>query len=223
MPHASPDATTIAVRAAPLSPRRRQLLDAALHVIADDGLKGLTHRAVDRRAGLPEGSCSAYWRTRNALQAALTEYVAGALLCDVDGLADRMRNCGPDEAAGVEGALELFLRWLDQRELLVARLELTMAASRDDELARLLADHRARLVGIVEDIMTAAGKEQGAARAETLVASYDGILLAALLKPARERRAFLSRSLELPGDVARRGRHVLTASRHRDVRLIGDA
>ena len=47
-----------------LSPRRRQLLEAALHVIADEGLRGLTHRAVDRRAGLPEGSCSAYLRTR---------------------------------------------------------------------------------------------------------------------------------------------------------------
>ena len=41
------------------------------------GLRGLTHRAVDRRAGLPEGSCSAYLRTRRALQGALTEHVAG--------------------------------------------------------------------------------------------------------------------------------------------------
>jgi len=185
---------------APLSPRRRQLLDAALHVIADEGLKGLTHRAVDRRAGLPEGSCSAYWRTRNALQAALTEYVAASLLADVDGLTEQIRICGPDdEQASVAATLELFLRWLDQRELLVARLELTMAATRDLELAQLLADHRARLIGIVEEIMTAAGKEHGAARAEALVASYDGILLAALLQPAPARRDFLHRSLEVLG------------------------
>jgi DNA-binding transcriptional regulator YbjK len=185
--------------AAPLSARRRLLLDAALGVIADEGLKGLTHRAVDRRAGLPEGSTSAYWRTRQALQAALTEYVAGSLLTDVDRLAERIRDCGPDQEAGVAGALELFLHWLDQRDLLVARLELTMAASRDAELAQLLSDHRSRLVTVVEQIMTAAGKEQGAERAEALVASYDGILLAALLKPADTRRAFLSRSLELLG------------------------
>ena len=31
------------------------------------GLRGLTHRAVDAEAGLPEGSCSAYMRTRVAL------------------------------------------------------------------------------------------------------------------------------------------------------------
>jgi len=201
MPSPTLDSATPATTtpAASLSPRRRQLLDAALHVIADDGLKGLTHRAVDRRAGLPEGSCSAYWRTRNALQAALTEYVAGALLSDVDRLAEQMHCCEPDEQAGMEGALELFLRWLDQRELLVARLELTMAATRDAELAQLLSDHRSRLVAIVGDIMTARGKEHSAERAEALVASYDGILLAGLLKPAPARRAFLTRSLELLG------------------------
>lgn len=179
------------------SPRRQQLLEAALHVIADEGLRGLTHRAVDRRAGLPEGSCSAYLRTRRALQAALTEHVADTLLADVDGLADELACAS--EPDGVAAALDLFQGWLDQRELLVARLELTLAASRDHELADLLATHRARLVEIVERIMTGAGKEHGQARAEALVASYDGILLAALLKPARERRAFLERSLDLLG------------------------
>jgi DNA-binding transcriptional regulator YbjK len=199
MPQATPGAAPAAATT-PLSPRRRQLLDAARHVIADEGLKGLTHRAVDRQAGLPEGSCSAYWRTRNALQAALTEYVAASLLADVDELTEQIRACGPDdEQASAAATLELFLRWLDQRELLVARLELTMAATRDPELSQLLADHRARLIDIVEEIMTAAGKEHGEARAEALVASYDGILLAALLQPAPARREFLARSLELLG------------------------
>jgi DNA-binding transcriptional regulator YbjK len=181
----------------PASPRRRQLLDAALHVLADEGLKGLTHRAVDRRAGLPEGSCSAYLRTRRALQAALAEDVSDRLLGDVDRLADDL--AGAAEPDGVRAALELFQRWLEQRELLVARLELTMAASRDPELAGLLAAQRARLIELVERIMTATGKEHGAARAEALVASYDGVLLAALLKPAAEREAFLARSLDLLG------------------------
>jgi DNA-binding transcriptional regulator YbjK len=183
---------------APLSPRRRQLLGAALHVIADEGLKGLTHRAVDRRAGLPEGSCSAYWRTRQALQAALTEYVAGALVADVDGLAERMAHCVGDDRK-YEEAIALFLRWLDQRELLVARLELTMAATRDADLRRLLTDHRSRLIEIVAQIKSASGQAPGASWAETLVASYDGILLAGLLQPPDRRRDFLTESLELLG------------------------
>jgi DNA-binding transcriptional regulator YbjK len=181
----------------PDSPRRQQLLEAALHVLADEGLRGLTHRAVDRRAGLPEGSCSAYLRTRRALQAALAGYVADLLLADVDRLAADVACAS--EPDGVAPALDLFQRWLDQRELLVARLELTMAASRDAELAGLLGAQRGRLIELVERIMVATGKEHGTARAETLVASYDGILLAALLKPQHERRSFLERSLDLLG------------------------
>ncbi len=182
------------------SPRRRQLLDAALHVIADEGLRGLTHRAVDRRAGLPEGTCSAYLRTRSALQGALTEYVAHALLADVDELAERLRLDCEGEQESIDAALSLFLRWLDQRELLVARLELSMAATRDPALARLLADQRTRLVTLVEGIMSTTGKEHTRERAETLVASYDGVLLAALLRSPEERPEFLARSLELIGE-----------------------
>ena len=58
------------------SARMELLLDAAVRVVAENGLRGLTHRAVDREAGLPEGSCSAYLRTREALVLAVTEYVA---------------------------------------------------------------------------------------------------------------------------------------------------
>ena len=193
-----PESASAAEEAPALSPRRRELLDAALRVLADEGLKGLTHRAVDRQAGLPEGSCSAYLRTRQALLGALTAYVADALLADVDLLAERLRcRGGHDDAEGVQAALDLFLRWLEQRELLIARLELTMAATRDADLSAILADHRARLVDIVDGIMAERGKEHSAARAEALVASYDGILLAALLKPPPARAAFLSRSLEL--------------------------
>lgn len=182
------------------SPRRRQLLEAALHVIADEGLRGLTHRAVDRRAGLPEGTCSAYLRTRSALQGALTEYVAHALLADVDELAEQLRVDCHGEQESVHAALSLFLRWLDQRELLVARLELSMAATRDPALAQLLADQRARLITVVEGIMETTGKADVRERAETLVASYDGVLLAALLRPPAERPDFLARSLELIGE-----------------------
>lgn len=53
--------------------RRDELCDAAIGVIAAEGLRGLTHRAVDRAAGVPEGSTSYYFRTRLALLTAVTE------------------------------------------------------------------------------------------------------------------------------------------------------
>jgi DNA-binding transcriptional regulator YbjK len=180
-----------------LSPRRRQLVEAALHVVAEHGLRGLTHRAVDRRAGLPEGSCSAYLRTRRALQGALTEHVAGTLADDVDRLTEDLRAYGPGDDRGVELTGRLFRRWLDERELLLARVELSLEASRDPDLALLLETWRARLVAAVAGLMTARGRPQSDARAEALVASFDGILFAALLKPDPQQRTFLERSLDL--------------------------
>ena len=60
--------------------RRDAIADAAIHLVATRGLRGLTHRAVDAEAGLPPGSTSYYLRTRNAL---LTACVNRMLARDV--------------------------------------------------------------------------------------------------------------------------------------------
>jgi hypothetical protein len=73
-------------------------------------------------------------------------------------------------------------------------------ATRDPGLAGLLVDHRARLATLVEGIMAMSDPGQVRDRAEALVASYDGLLLAALLRPPRRAAAFLARSLELLGE-----------------------
>ncbi len=53
-------------------PTRPELVaDAAVTVLARDGLRGLTHRAVDAEAGLPDGSTSNCFRSRSALLEAI--------------------------------------------------------------------------------------------------------------------------------------------------------
>jgi DNA-binding transcriptional regulator YbjK len=168
---------------------------AATRVAAQQGLRGLTHRAVDREAGVSEGSCSAYYRTRQALQEGLAQYVASAAASDVEALTAELRTCGPDDDRKVELTSRLFLRWLTERDVLLARLELELAAAREPRLAAVLTDWRSRLVGVVAAIATEAGLDDADERAEALVASADGILLAALLRPARGRRAFVTSAL----------------------------
>jgi DNA-binding transcriptional regulator YbjK len=182
---------------AALSPRRRELLAAALHVVADAGLRGLTHRAVDRRAGLSEGTTSAYFRTRQALQLAVTEYVAASLAEDVDALAAELATCEAQEPRAVALTLALFERWLEERELILAKLELSLEAPRNADVAGVLSRWRGRLVGVVDGMLQRAGKPHSGVRAEALVASFDGLLIAALQRPADERREFLSGSLAL--------------------------
>ncbi len=55
--------------------RREAIADAAVGVIADQGIRGLTHRAVDEAAGLPAGSTSYYFRTRAALLEAVVAHL----------------------------------------------------------------------------------------------------------------------------------------------------
>ena len=55
--------------------RREELGDAAIAVVASAGLKGLTHRAVDATADVPAGTTSNYFRTRQALVAAVAERI----------------------------------------------------------------------------------------------------------------------------------------------------
>jgi DNA-binding transcriptional regulator YbjK len=56
--------------------RREQLLDAAITVLGSQGIRQLTHRAVDAAAGLPAGSASNYFKTRDALVDAIIERFA---------------------------------------------------------------------------------------------------------------------------------------------------
>ena len=51
--------------------RRTALADAGLAVLARDGARGLTHRAVDAEAGVPTGTTSNYFRSRDDLLEAL--------------------------------------------------------------------------------------------------------------------------------------------------------
>jgi DNA-binding transcriptional regulator YbjK len=52
------------------------LLDAAIRVLGECGIKALTHRAVDAEAGVAAGSTTNYFTTREALLAAIVERFA---------------------------------------------------------------------------------------------------------------------------------------------------
>ena len=47
--------------------RRVALLEAGINVLGEHGVRAVTHRAVDAAAGLPAGSTSNHFRTRDAL------------------------------------------------------------------------------------------------------------------------------------------------------------
>lgn len=83
-----------------MSDRRTLLADAAIALVAEAGMRGLTHRAVDARAGLPLGTTSAYLRTRLALIEAIVARIAELDLAD---LAVAAQAQAAADAAGSRG------------------------------------------------------------------------------------------------------------------------
>ncbi|MGA9356531.1 MAG: TetR family transcriptional regulator C-terminal domain-containing protein [Mycobacterium sp.] len=118
--------------------RRRDLCDAAIQLLADDGAKGLSHLKVDRKAGVPDGTTSFYFRTRSALLRAVAERLAELDLASLQSVADsadgRVGNTSPSRLSQVviqAGSEPQFSRTK-------ARYELTMQATRDPALAAIL-------------------------------------------------------------------------------------
>jgi AcrR family transcriptional regulator len=84
-----------------MATRREELLDAAITVLGARGIHALTHRAVDATAGLPAGSTSNHFRTRDALLNAVVERFATRERAAWEDLARRMYPTTAQELAQV--------------------------------------------------------------------------------------------------------------------------
>ncbi|MGW6023328.1 TetR/AcrR family transcriptional regulator [Streptomyces sp. NPDC055099] len=114
------------------SPRTRAdlIADTALALLAERGARGLTHRAVDEAAGLPQGATSNHARTRAALLAAAVRRLAER---------ESEPGLGEPHGTGVEGLASELARVMrrsvtEGAQLTRARMELALEAGRRPEL-----------------------------------------------------------------------------------------
>ncbi|MFE1957054.1 TetR/AcrR family transcriptional regulator [Streptomyces sp. NPDC059479] len=158
------------------TPRARLIADTALALLAERGMRGLTHRAVDEAAGLPQGSTSNHARTRQALLEVAVRRLAER---EAQVLApDEM----PDAVGGTDGgptdALALALhRYLTRHpELLVCRYELALEATRRPELRAYYDAAGRQFREPLIAMMTAAGSPEPERHALSLVAWCEGLM-----------------------------------------------
>jgi AcrR family transcriptional regulator len=155
--------------------RTRQVGDAAIAVLADQGARGLTHRAVDRAAGLPPGTTSNYARTREALLR-----LALARIAELD-LAEG--SAGVAGSGLADGVAQMVHRWITepgQRQRFLARLELAFEATRRPEL-RAAYDEMGRAFRVqAVRLLAAAGSAHPERDAWTLIAWVEGTAFYAL-------------------------------------------
>jgi AcrR family transcriptional regulator len=101
--------------------RRDRLADAGLAVLAREGARGVTYRSVEREAGLPAGTTSNYFRSRDDLMGALAARIYERLAAQVAAYMSDIRD-----------------RLTRGRDLFLALVELRLEATRRPALAPLL-------------------------------------------------------------------------------------
>ncbi|GGT88921.1 MULTISPECIES: TetR/AcrR family transcriptional regulator [Streptomyces] len=184
------------------SPRVQALLTAAVAVIAEEGLRGLTHRAVDGQAKVPAGSTSYYFRTRQTLLAAVVAFIAEQEVADIEAatVSEELAEAPPvrqvaDRFAGV------LAHWLGpQRDRTRARLEIILLTARhpEGELGAELLRARERFAGQARLLATALGSPDPAEGGRIVVAFAEGLTYDGVTRPGPDAtdRAVLRQMLE---------------------------
>ena len=157
------------------SDRRTLIADATIATIARDGMRGLTHRAVDKAAGLPEGSTSYYFRTREALLFAALARMAELDTADIGELPDAGGLADLDRLTTLLATV--LRRWLTTgRDRTLARYELSLESTRRPELRAKMTEYGSGFRALNETMLAAAGAREARRRAHALVSFIDGVL-----------------------------------------------
>ncbi|MFH0519568.1 TetR/AcrR family transcriptional regulator [Streptomyces sp. M41] len=119
--------------------RRAALVDAAIEVLAQEGARGLTFRAVDKQAAVPAGTASNYFSGRDELLTQAGARVYERLQPDEATIA-RQRAAGRDRETYAELMRELVGRVAGFRTGYLALLELRLEATRRPELRKVLTE-----------------------------------------------------------------------------------
>ena len=158
--------------------RRNQILDAAIDILCDDGVGGLTHRQVDSRADLPAGTTSNYFRTRQALLEATAARTVDLHWQRAEGLQSAV---GPLSRDGLRALLIRMLEPEDEyRRWTLARFELFMESTRREELRPLMKELQAAAVKTATLIVEAAGFTPAPERMDELSRLLNGFVFSNL-------------------------------------------
>lgn len=162
--------------------RRAALADAGIRVLATEGARGLTHRAVDSAAGTPRGTASNYFATRTDLIAALVERIGQRLAPDPTALAP-LRDREPTREVFGDYVRDIVRRLTADPHVALALFELRLEAARRPEVAGALAEWRRQ--GFEDDVAfnRTAGLPGGAVEIALFHFALDGLVFDRLTQP----------------------------------------
>jgi DNA-binding transcriptional regulator YbjK len=121
--------------------RRSALADAGIRVLAEEGARGLTHRAVDAAAGTPRGTASNYFPTRDDLISALVDRIGERLAPDPEAISPSTAR-SPDPTLFAAYLRDVVRRLTADPHVALALFELRLEAARRPAVAETLGAWR---------------------------------------------------------------------------------
>lgn len=162
--------------------RRSILTDAGIAVLAREGSRGLTHRAIDAEAGVPVGTTSNYFRTRESLIRGLFDRIGARLGPTPEDLQARA-TAQPSRALFADYCRDIVRRLITHRDVTLALYELRLEAARRPELQAALSDWQR--AGLDADVAFHEAAALPGGRAEIAVFHYaiEGLVFDRLTSP----------------------------------------
>lgn len=163
--------------------RRELLCDTAISVLAGEGGRGLTHRAVDRQAAVPPGTTKNYFPTREALLQAAADRMTDLHVAAVR----RLRDTTPADVTATDVA-ELYPALLrravaDDATHILAMVELYLEAVRRPGVRAALSRMAVANAEASAELHRTAGLPSTTGDAGVLDAYFLGVAISLLALP----------------------------------------
>jgi DNA-binding transcriptional regulator YbjK len=151
---------------------RDRALEAAVDLLGTQGLRALTHVRVDERAGLPKGSTSNHFRTRQALLIGVVDWLAASDAQTVG--AFKLSSAG-EFVDAMCGMFDHITRV--NRTRTTARLVLFLEGSHNPALREALSRGRELLENMTAGALADLGATQPREAARAIAAASEGLIL----------------------------------------------
>jgi DNA-binding transcriptional regulator YbjK len=165
-----------------MTSRREQILDTAIDLLGSGGAHAVTHRAIDSAAGLPAGSTSNYFRSRDALLEAVVERFAARERANWDDIA---ASVSPTDPTGLAEAVAAFA--IDatgpHRTLTLARYAILVETAHHPALREKLLATGQRVNAWFTSWLRTAGSTDPERVAPVIMNHYTGLVLHQLAMP----------------------------------------
>jgi TetR/AcrR family transcriptional regulator, regulator of biofilm formation and stress response len=163
--------------------RRTEIIDAAIEVMADVGLGGLSMRVVAGQAGIPLGALTYYFRDKSDLVAQAFQQLSDREIARVVGTAGQLRPTMSAEQLADLVADMILDGFVEPPGAIVTRYELVTEASRDERLRPMFEAWYRAMVPALSRLFRDLGSHQPELDSRTIMAVMAGLEIDNLYRP----------------------------------------